>query len=473
MPALGLAVGQTIGGFRLDECIHVGGMASLWRVSALEGGPARVMKIPLLRYGEDPAAIVSFEVEQMIMPRLTGIHVPQLISSGDFDLPYLVFELIAGHSLKSRLDDLPLPFAEVAAIGGKIATALHDLHRQHVIHLDIKPSNVMVRESGEAVLIDFGLSRHEELPDLMAEEFHVPIGTGAYISPEQLLYNRSDPRSDLFALGVLMYFLATGQRPFGDPVKVGGWRRRLYRDPIPPRLIRDDIPPWLQELILRCLEVDAKARHATAGQLAFDLQHPGAIVLTERAERRERSSLFTVATRYYLAARGRPQFVQTCSHQLARAPIVMAAVDLSNGAEPLAEGLRLTVRRILQTEQSARLACVNVLKLARVALDEFEDEHGRNRHLQRLAALKLWAHPLQLPAEAATYHVLESTDPAGAILDYARNNLVDHIIIGARGTSSLRRHLGSVSARVVAEAPCTVTVVRTARQAFLPEEAAS
>lgn len=97
----------------------------------------------------------------------------------------------------------------MAAIGGKIATALHDLHRQHVIHLDIKPSNVMVRESGEAVLIDFGLSRHEELPDLMAEEFHVPIGTGAYISPEQLLYNRSDPRSDLFALGPVSCPLAS------------------------------------------------------------------------------------------------------------------------------------------------------------------------------------------------------------------------------------------------------------------------
>jgi len=93
------------------------------------------------------------------------------------------------------------------------------------------------------------------------------------------------------------------------------------------------------------LEVDAKARHASAGQLAFDLQHPDAIVLTERAERRKRSSLLTVATRYYLAARGRPQFVQTCSRQLARAPIVMAAVDLSNGTEPLAEALRLTVRQ--------------------------------------------------------------------------------------------------------------------------------
>ena len=177
-----------------------------------------------------------------------------------------------------------------------------------------------------------------------------------------------------------------------------------------------------------------------------------------------------MATRYYLAARGRPQFVRTCSRQLARAPIEMAAVDLSDGTEPLAEALRLTVRHILQAELSARLACVNILKLARVALDEFEDEHGRDRHLQRLAALKLWAHPLQLSTEAATYHVLESTDPAGAILDHARNNLVDHIIIGARGTSSLRRHLGSVSARVVAETPCSVTVVRTARQALRPEE---
>jgi hypothetical protein len=72
-----------------------------------------------------------------------------------------------------------------------------------------------------------------------------------------------------------------------------------------------------------------------------------------------------------------------------------------------------------------------------------ENEHGRNRHRQRLAALKLWAHPLQLSAGAATYHVRESADPAGAILDCVRNNLVDHVVIGTRGTSSLRRHLGS------------------------------
>ena len=163
--------------------------------------------------------------------------------------------------------------------------------------------------------MDFGRSRHEELPDLRAEEFHVPIGTGAHVSPEQLVHSRSDPRT-VRSLRVLMYFFATGQRPFGDPMKVGGWRRRLYRDPMPPRVIRDDIPPWLQKRLLRCLEVDPRGRQATAGPLAFDLQHPDGILLTARAERRKRDSLLTVATRYDLAARGRPMSVQTCSRQL-------------------------------------------------------------------------------------------------------------------------------------------------------------
>jgi nucleotide-binding universal stress UspA family protein len=461
MPAMRLEVGQVIGQFRLEEHVHTGGMASLWRVSSAAERQALLMKIPLLRYGEDPAAIVSFEVEQMLLPRLSGPHVPRFVATGDLDLPYIVMELIAGRSLEARLPELPLPCEEVVGLGAKLATALHEVHRQRVIHLDVKPSNVMVRESGEAVLIDFGLSRHEELPDLMAEEFHVPIGTGPYISPEQLLRNRSDPRSDLFSLGVLMYFFATGERPFGDPVRVRDWRRRLYRDPVPPRALRPDLPPWLQEVILRCLEVDAGQRHASAAQLAFELRNPAAVELTSRATRLRRDAALAVARRWYRTSRARASTPQTSSDRLARAPIVMAAVDLAVGMEPLADALRVAVRRILQTEPGARLACVNVLKLGRIALDEFEDAQGRNRHLQLLAALKLWAHPLQVPTTPVTCHVLESTDPAGAIVEFARNNHVDQIVLGARGASGLRRYLGSVSSRVVAEAPCTVTVVRT------------
>lgn len=102
-----------------------------------------------------------------------------------------------------------------------------------------------------------------------------------------------------------------------------------------------------------------------------------------------------------------------------------------------------------------------MLKLSRLVLDPLEDAEGRNLHLQRLIELKHWAQRLLSPSGRTTYHVLESVDPAGAIIDFARNIQADHIVIGARGSSTLRRYLGSVSAQVVAEAPCTVTVVRT------------
>jgi nucleotide-binding universal stress UspA family protein len=156
-----------------------------------------------------------------------------------------------------------------------------------------------------------------------------------------------------------------------------------------------------------------------------------------------------------------PALSHTAVRKLHDSPIIMAAVDLVPGREKLADELRVAVRRILETQPNARLICVNVLKLSRLALDPTEDEHGRNLHLRRLAELKYWAHSLPIPAHGITFHVIEAVDPADAILDYARHNQVDHIVAGARGSSVLRRHLGSVSAQVVAEAACTVTVVRT------------
>jgi nucleotide-binding universal stress UspA family protein len=147
---------------------------------------------------------------------------------------------------------------------------------------------------------------------------------------------------------------------------------------------------------------------------------------------------------------------------LARAPIVVAAVDLAGDAA-LADAVRASAGRILATDPSARLACVNVLKIARLAIDPWEDEQGRNRHLQRMIELKHWARSLPVDPARLTYHVLEATDPGAALVDYARNNNIDHLVLGARGTSGLRRHLGSTSAQVVAQAPCTVTVVRTGR----------
>ena len=210
--------GQTIDGFLIGELIHQGGMSTLRTVTRPDFDAPILMKVPKLLEGMDPAAIVSFEMEQMILPRVSGVHVPRFYAAGDFSVqPYIVMEHVPGRPLLHKLDLLPLPYDEVAAIGAKVAMAIHDLHRQHVIHFDVKPSNILFRPSGEAVLIDFGLSRHEQLPDLMAEEFRIPYGTGPYLAPEQILGVRKDPRSDLFALGVLLYFFSTGTRPFGDP----------------------------------------------------------------------------------------------------------------------------------------------------------------------------------------------------------------------------------------------------------------
>ena len=452
--------GAVIDGYRLEELIHQGSMATLWRVSAPDQ-PFLVMKMPLLREGDDPTAMVGFEVEQMIMPGLQGPHVPRFIGSADFTAqPYIVMELIRGDSLRPRLEKAPLDPEEVTRIGALIASALHALHRQHVIHLDLKPSNVMIRENGEAVLIDFGFSRHDRLPDLLAEQFRLPMGTAPYISPEQVLRIRNDPRSDLFALGAILYHLITGERAFGFPSTLTGLRKRLYRDPIPPRARNPSCPEYLQEIILRCLEPDPANRYQSAAQVLLALRNPGQVALTDRARKLRQDGCLAVTRRWMRSLGTQPAGWQSTALQIARSPVVVAALDLRGSSEALLGSLRTVTERVLTMHPGARLACVTVLRTSRLAIDFTVDEEGRNLRVLRLVELKHWARPLGLGEERVTYHVLEGPEAASSIIDFARENHVDHVVLGARGASTLRRYLGSVSAQVVAESPCTVTVVK-------------
>jgi serine/threonine protein kinase len=467
--------GAQLDGFTVGECVHRGGMATLWTVTHPGITLPLLMKVPRVSEGEDPAAIVSFEMEQMILPRLAGPHVPGCFGTGDFARQaYVVIERIAGQTLYSRIGELPIRYDEARVIAGRIATALADLHRQNVIHHDIKPSSIMFRPSGECVLIDFGLSHHNLLPDLLQEEFRLPYGTAPYMAPERLLGVRDDPRSDLFSLGVLLYFFTTGVRPFGESETLHGMRRRLWRDPYPPRQLRPDYPPWLQEIVLRCLEIDPVWRHPTASQLAFDLAHPDQVKLTARSERLKRDPLATVWRRRFNGGMTQLKPKSDVAVQLASGPIVAVAIDTEDGSGPLNESLRIAAAHLLATLPSARLACINVLKLGRITIDRTLDEQGNNKHIDRLVALRHWASPLGLDESRLTVHVLEAVDPAAAILEFTGINQVDHIVIGARQNSMLRSLLGSVSAKVAAEATCTVTVVRPPRLATaMAEEAAS
>jgi nucleotide-binding universal stress UspA family protein len=323
----------------------------------------------------------------------------------------------------------------------------------------------MLRPSGDVVLLDFGLSHHQQLPDLMQEEFRIPFGTAPYLSPEQLKGIRSDPRSDQFALGVLLYFFSTGVRPFGESERLSNMRTRLWRDPVPPRKLRPDYPPWLQEIVLRLLEPEASWRYPTMAQLAFDLSNPEHVKLTTRADKLRRDTFGQVLRRRF-NTNGKWPAARTSSPPLSAAPIVAVAIDVAAAAS-INDALRATAQRILATLPAARLACLNVNRLHRIALDTTLDAEGHNKQIDRLVALRHWAQPLKLDEARLTVHVLESNDPAGAILEFAGNNRVDHILIGARDPSFMRSLLGSVSAKVAAEAACSVTIVRPMPQAAL------
>lgn len=456
------AEGLQIDGFTLGAQLHKGGFATVWDVAHPDHDLPMVMKVPTILDGDDAPTIVGFEVEQMILPRLTGVHVPKVVAIGDFAvMPYVVTERIPGDSLLATFIRAPLPMSDLLEVVARMAAAVHDLHRQHVLHLDLKPANFLQRGSGEMVLVDYGLSRHDHLPDLLAEEFTIPMGTYPYIAPEQYLRSRDDPRSDLFALGAMVYELATGKMPFGAPQKLKGVHKRLWRDPVPPRALRPELPEWLQEIILKALEVDPASRYQTAAQMVFDLTHPAQVKITARGRKRAADGWRTVFARWRLMRRVKGFAAPpSLSAQMDKAPILMVAVDLSPDMEMLASSLLRAVQRMLVIQPDARVACVNVIKTARIGIDSITDDDGTHLHVARLVSLRAWADVLDLPQERLTFTVLESPDPGSAIIDYATHNNVDHILMGARGHSSTRRYLGSVSSQVVAEAPCSVTVIR-------------
>jgi nucleotide-binding universal stress UspA family protein len=316
------------------------------------------------------------------------------------------------------------------------------------------------------VLIDFGLAHHSHYPDLLAEELRFPVGNWVYMSPEQVLGVRCDPRSDIYALGGILYELATGRLPFGRPRSTAELRKRLYRDPVPPRAIVPATPEWLQEIVLRCLEVDARERYGTAEQVAFDLANPAGVALSERGSRRRRARWWTLLRRRLRAARFEAAPCPTPSSQPKAAQVVVVALGPQENDEALLNALLGAVRRALAADPGCRIACVTVVPPAAALSGEGDEKSATGRHIRRLVELRHWAKPLDLPEERLTYHVLESDKPAAALVDYVRMNDVDQILLGASGSGAPARRFAGVCAHVVAEVLCSVTVVRPRAEDF-------
>jgi len=454
--------GTEIDGFCLGELLHVGSMASIYRLSGPQGPLPLIMKVPRLGAGERAVNVISFEVCRIVLGAIAqSPHHPTLVAHGDVETtPYLVMEYVEGARLNDWVGRAPLAPEEIARLGATLALALHDLHRQDVVHLDLKPTNVLYRAGGDAVLIDFGLAHHSHYPDLLAEELRFPVGNWVYMAPEQVLGVRCDPRSDIYALGGILYELATARTPSGKPDSMAQLRRRLYRDPVPPRSLNGAVPPWLQEIILHCLEMDARDRYASAAEVAFDLANPAQVAITERGTRLRRAGWAALFRQWMRARQFEPAPCPPPSVMVGPAPTILVAIDAAQSDETLLEALRDAARRAIVAFEQCRIACATVVPPA-ASLDGEGDEYtATGRHIKYLVALRRWAKPLQLPEERVTYHVLESEKPAVALLDYARMNDVDEILIGAPRNGAPARLFPGVSAQVVAEAPCSVMAVR-------------
>src|SRR6266478_241903 len=454
--------GSEIDGFRVGEMIHAGSMASIYRLTGPRGALPLIIKIPRLGAGERAVNVIAFEVCKMVLGALAqGPHHPTLVAFGDVETtPYLVMEYVVGTRLNDWVQRAPIEPGEIARLGSALALALHATHRQDVVHLDLKPTNVLYRASGEAVLIDFGLAHHSHYPDLLAEEFRSPVGNWVYMAPEQVVGVRCDPRSDIFAFGVILYQLATGRLPFGNPTTIVQLRQRLYLDPVPPRALVAAIPAWLQEIILRCLEVDARNRYASAAEVAFDLANHAQVAITDRGLRDRRANWGTRIRRRLRARKFEPAPCPPPSTSIGPTPIVLVAIGPAQADDALFEALRDAARRLIAADNLCRIACVTVVPLAAALSGEQYEDTATGRHIKHLVNLRRWAKPLQLPEERLTYHVLESEKPAAALIDYAKMNDVDQILMGAPRSGAPARLFPGVSAQVVAEAPCTVTVVR-------------
>ena len=318
----------------------------------------------------------------------------------------------------------------------------------------------VLRPDGQAVFLDFGLSCHAHFPDLLAEEMRKAVGSPIWIAPEQVVGVRGDPRSDVFAIGVMLYQLATGETPFGEPATQGGMRQRLWMDPVPPRKRRPELPEWLQEIILRCLEPEAEQRYASASLLAFDLANPDQVSVTARGRRTEGTGFWTHFKRWVKAAGKQYQPSPLPSRRIEEVPIVMVALPHHDVTDATLYSLREAVGRSLGLRPGARLACVTVISSGDTSSTDSERSET-TVHRQHITRMRQWAEPLDLSQHQASFHVLESGDVADALLQYAHSNNVNMVILGAATHGlQMQRFVATVPIKVAMGAPCTVILVK-------------
>jgi serine/threonine-protein kinase len=277
--------GDTLDHYRIDTLVARSGMASIFSGVDIDTGVPVAIKVPHPEMECDPVLFDRFQREQDIGATLDHPHVMKVFPSDGHSRVYMVMEWVEGRLLRRILiEQKKLPPERAVRIALGIADALDYIHTHGVVHRDLKPENIMVDPEDGVKLIDFGIAGKEGSRRLTFARLSQVMGTPDYISPEQVKGKRGDGRSDIYALGVMLYEMLTGQVPFRGPNAFAIMNDRLLNNPVPPRELDASITPQLQEIIYRALERDPRNRYASAKELAWDLRHQDQVGVSERTE---------------------------------------------------------------------------------------------------------------------------------------------------------------------------------------------
>jgi eukaryotic-like serine/threonine-protein kinase len=268
-----MVAGELVAGrYELEELVGRGGMSAVYRAHDRVLDRRVALKVLHERLATDGDFVERFRREARAAAQLNHPNIVTVIDRGEEDgCPYIVFEYVEGRTLKSLVEDGPLPPGRVTALGLEVARALAFAHQHGVVHRDVKPQNVLLDADGRVHVTDFGIARSLD-GEAGLTLTGTMLGTSDYISPEQARGEHAGPASDVYSLGAVLYELLTGDPLFSGTSLVSVALKHVNEPPAPVRTRRPDVPQRLARLVDRCLEKEPERRFASMGEVAAELE---------------------------------------------------------------------------------------------------------------------------------------------------------------------------------------------------------